>query len=86
MLDVARAQAAAADTNWQLNLFEGPLWQRSPVTTNCPKSQSRPWLKANTALGFILFLGMVAMALATTTTTTPTSSTVAAGVSKQLTD
>jgi hypothetical protein len=42
-------------------------------------------LKANTALGFILFLGMVAMALATTTTTTPTSSTVAAGVSKQLT-
>jgi hypothetical protein len=24
VLDVARAQAAAADTYWQLNLFEGP--------------------------------------------------------------
>jgi hypothetical protein len=53
-----------------------------------PEDQRRfdGWLKANTALGFILFLGMVAMALATTITTTPTSSTVAAGASKQLTD
>ena len=41
------------------------------------------WLKANIVVGFILFLGMLAMALGTTTTT-PTSSNVAAGVSKQL--
>ena len=41
------------------------------------------WLKANVVVGFILFLGMLAMALATTTTT-PTASSVAAGVSKQL--
>jgi hypothetical protein len=41
------------------------------------------WLKANVVVGFILFLGMLAMALATTTTT-PTSSNVAAGVSKEL--
>ena len=53
-----------------------------------PEDQRRfdGWLKANTALGFVLFLGMVAMAWATTTTATPTSSSVAAGVSKQLTD
>jgi hypothetical protein len=43
------------------------------------------WLKANAILGFILFLGMLAMAL-TTTITTPTSSSVAAGVSKQFAD
>jgi hypothetical protein len=41
------------------------------------------WLKANVVLGFIFFLGMLAMALSTTTST-PTSSSVAAGVSKQL--
>ena len=40
------------------------------------------WLKANVVVGFILFLGMLAMALATTSTT-PNSSRVAAGVSKQ---
>jgi hypothetical protein len=40
------------------------------------------WLKANVVVGFILFLGMLAMALATTSTT-PNSSSVAAGVSKQ---
>ena len=40
------------------------------------------WLKANVVVGFILFLGMLAMALATTTTTS-TFSSVAAGVSKQ---
>jgi len=42
------------------------------------------WLKANVVVGFILFLGMLAMALGTTTTTPTTSSNVAAGVSKQL--
>ena len=41
------------------------------------------WLKANVVVGFILFLGMLAMALPITTTT-PTSSTVVAGVSKRL--
>ena len=41
------------------------------------------WLKANAVLGFILFLGMLAMALATMTTA-PTASSVAAGVSKQV--
>jgi hypothetical protein len=41
------------------------------------------WLKANVVVGFILFLGMLAMALPMTTTT-PTSSTVVAGVSKRL--
>ena len=40
------------------------------------------WLKANVVVGFILFFGMLAMALATTSTT-PNSSSVAAGVSKQ---
>jgi len=40
------------------------------------------WLKANVVVGFILFLGMLAMALATTSTTS-NSSSVAAGVSKQ---
>jgi hypothetical protein len=50
-----------------------------------PEDQRRfdGWMKANAVLGFILFLGMVAMALATTTNS-PTSSTVAVGVSKQL--
>lgn len=36
------------------------------------------WLKANAILGFVLFLGMMAMAVATVTTS-PTSSSVAAG-------
>jgi hypothetical protein len=40
------------------------------------------WLKANVVVGFILFLGMLAMALSMTTTT-PTSSRVAASVTKQ---
>ena len=40
------------------------------------------WLKSNVVVGFILFLGMLAMALATTSTT-PNSSSVAVGVSKQ---
>jgi hypothetical protein len=50
-----------------------------------PEDQRRfdGWMKANAVLGFILFLGMVAMALATTTNS-PTSSIVAVGVSKQL--
>ena len=50
-----------------------------------PEDQRRfdGWMKANAVLGFILFLGMVAMALATTTNS-PISSTVAVGVSKQL--
>jgi hypothetical protein len=50
-----------------------------------PEDQRRfdGWMKANAVLGFILFLGMVAMALATATNS-PTSSTVAVGVSKQL--
>jgi len=39
------------------------------------------WLKANAVVGFILFLGMLAMALSTTTTI-PTSSNLVAGVSK----
>ena len=49
-----------------------------------PEDQRRfdGWMKANAVLGFVLFLGMVAMALATTTNS-PTSSTVAVGVSKQ---
>jgi hypothetical protein len=49
-----------------------------------PEDQRRfdGWMKANAVLGFILFLGMLAMALATTTNS-PTSSTVAVGVSKQ---
>jgi hypothetical protein len=41
------------------------------------------WLKANLILGFILFLGMLAMALPMTTIP-PTSSSVAVGVNKQL--
>ena len=50
-----------------------------------PEDQRRfdGWMKANAVLGFVLFLGMVAMALATTTNS-PISSTVAVGVSKQL--
>ena len=50
-----------------------------------PEDQRRfdGWMKANAVLGFILFLGMEAMALATTTNS-PISSTVAVGVSKQL--
>ena len=43
------------------------------------------WLKANVVVGFILFLGMLAMALSMTTTT-PTSSSVAASVTKQPTN
>jgi hypothetical protein len=41
------------------------------------------WLKANAVIGFILFLGMLAMALATITTS-PTASSIAASVSKQV--
>jgi hypothetical protein len=37
------------------------------------------WLKANAVLGFILFLGMMSMAVATITTS-PTPSSVAGGV------
>ena len=40
------------------------------------------WLKANVVVGFILFLGMLAMALSMTTNT-PTSSSVAASMTKQ---
>jgi hypothetical protein len=41
------------------------------------------WLNANVVVGFVFFVGMLMMALATTTMP-PTSSSVAAGVSIQV--
>jgi hypothetical protein len=36
VLDVARAQAAAADTYWQLNLFEARFGNARPLPRTAP--------------------------------------------------